>query len=163
MISFNTRIFTNTKCQVSKVVKYIYWKYSIFSCESPFLHKLGLIGSSSIPVNSATIFSYFLYFYQSQIFMSALFVNKNLPPYSGLIFSKLQRQFSFKIHVNLAPDVQNMCANCQWLLSARNYFVDNFPTQLSKSMYLIVMWISHNALCHYGYDIIKLPHDVIMR
>ena len=95
--------------------------------------------------------------------MSALFVNKNLPPYSDLIFSKLQQQFSFKIHVNLATDVQNMCVNFQWFLSARNYFVDNFLTQLSKFMYLIVMWISHNALCNYGYDIIELPHDVIMR
>ena len=43
--------------------------------------------------------------------MSALFVNKYLQLYSGLIFSKLQQQFSFQIHVNLAPDVQNMCAN----------------------------------------------------
>ena len=42
--------------------------------------------------------------------MSALFVNKNLPSYSGL---KLQQQFSFKIHGNLAPDIQNMFANFQ--------------------------------------------------
>ena len=45
--------------------------------------------------------------------MSSLFINKNLPSYSGLIFSKLQKKFSFKIHVNLAPDVQNMFANFQ--------------------------------------------------
>ena len=95
--------------------------------------------------------------------MSALFVNKNLQSYSGLIFSKLQQQFSFEIHGNLAPDVQNMFANFQVFLSARNYFVNNFLTQLSKSLCLMVMWISHSALCHYGYDIIKLSHDVIMR
>ena len=47
--------------------------------------------------------------------MSVLFVNKYLPSYSGLIFSKLQQKFSFKIHVNLAPDVQNM-------LPASKYF-----------------------------------------
>ena len=95
--------------------------------------------------------------------MSALFVNKNLPSYSGLIFSKLQQKFSFKIHVNLVPDVQNMFASFQVFLSARNYFVNNFLTQLSISLCLMVMWISHSALCHYGYDIIKLSHDVIMR
>ena len=48
--------------------------------------------------------NFFIYFYQSQIFISALFVNKNLLSYSGLFFSKLQQKFSFKIHVNLAPD-----------------------------------------------------------
>ena len=58
--------------------------------------------------------------------MSALFVNKNLPSYSGLIFSKLQQKFCFKFHVNLAPDVQNMFASFQVFLSARNYFVNNF-------------------------------------
>ena len=100
------------------------------------------------------------------MFMSALFVNKNLPSYSGLIFSQLQHKFSFKIHVlrvNLVPDVQNMFASFQVFLSARNYFLNNFLTQLSKSLCLMVMWISNSALCHYGYDIIKLSYDVIMR
>ena len=95
--------------------------------------------------------------------MSALFLNKNPPSNSGLFFSKLQQKISFKIHVNLAPDVQNMFANFQVFLSARNYFVNNFLTQLSKSLCLMVMWISHSALCFYGYDIIKLFDDVIMR
>ena len=96
--------------------------------------------------------------------LSFYFVCKKcLPSYSGLIFLKLQQKFSFKIHVNLAPDVQNMFASFQVFLSARNYFVNYFLTQLSKSLCVMVMWISHSALCHYGYDIIKLSHDVIMR
>ena len=57
--------------------------------------------------------------------MSALFVNKNLPSYSGLIFSKFQQQLSIKIHVNLAPDVQNMFAS-KYFLSAINYFVNKY-------------------------------------
>ena len=88
--------------------------------------------------------------------MSALFVNKDLPSYSGLIFSKLQQKSSIKILVNLAPDVQNMFASFQVFVSVRNYFVNNFLTQLSKSLCLMVMWISHSALFHYGYDISKL-------
>ena len=79
--------------------------------------------------------------------MSALFVNKNLPSYSGLIFSKLEQKFSFKIHVNLAPDVQNMFANFKVFLSAKNYFVNNFLTQLSKSLCLMVMWTTGNSWC----------------
>ena len=95
--------------------------------------------------------------------MSALFVNKNLQSYSDLVFSERQQKFAFKIRVNLAPDVQNVFANFQVFLSARNSFVSNFLTQLSKSLCLMVMWISHSALCRYGYDIIKLSRDVIMR
>ena len=110
---------------------------------------MGLIGSSNIPVNSATEFS-FIYFYQSQIFISAFFVKENHPSYFGLIFSKLQQKFSFKIHVNLVPDVQNMFANFQIFLSARNYFVKNLPTQLSKSLCLMVMWISHSPAFYRG-------------
>ena len=91
--------------------------------------------------------------------MSALFVNKT----SSLIFSKLQQQFSFKVHVNLAPDVHNIFANFQVFVSAKNYFVNNFLTQLSTSLCLMVLWIPHSALCQYGYVIIKLSHEVIMR
>ena len=123
---------------------------------------MGLIGSSNIPVNSATEFSLFI-FTNLRFLCLLFFVNKNLPLYSGLIFSKLQQMFSFKIHVILAPDVQNMFASFQVFLSARNYFINNFLIQLSKSLCLMVMWISHSTLCHYGYDIIKLSHDVIMR
>ena len=63
--------------------------------------------------------------------MSALFVNENLPSYSGLFFFKTPANFSIKIHVNLAPDLQNMFANFKVFLSARNYFVNNFLIQLS--------------------------------
>ena len=84
---------------------------------------MGLIGSSNIPVNSATE-SFFFFLPISEFYVC--FVNKNLPSCSGLIVSKLQQKFSFKIHVNLAPDVQNMFASFKVFLSARNYFVNNF-------------------------------------
>ena len=81
---------------------YICWNHSMFSHELYCLHNVGLISSSSIPVNSATEFILFVFTnlrFLCQLCLSTKFYHHVL----ALIFSNLQKQFSFIVHVNVAP------------------------------------------------------------